>query len=184
MHSLRTFRFALVLIAAAGAMLACGPIDFFARMLPRSVPAAPPAPAILPAASQAPVPPATAALAPAGPVSAGGLPVVTSFVAKFVQAAKSTSYYAQANSPDVSHLEFDWTNSNHCGTFTQVDNIATWYHPDGPGGVDWQEDPFCPKEDVHPGAITVVITATNGKKITCVYETSGPGTLDVSKYCN
>lgn len=94
--------------------------------------------------------------------------VVSAFAATFQPAQKSTSYGVTAVDPAGGDLTYVWTNSNSCGEFNGYKFYATWKHPDGPGGVDFVPGP-CPKEDAHPGVITVVITSSKGAKVSCSY---------------
>jgi cell volume regulation protein A len=72
-----------------------------------------------------------------------------------------------ATDPDQADLlNFAWTNSTACGTFTADGDTATWNHPQPP----------CPDETFHPGSVTVTISDGAGNEIVRVYSGgSAPG---------
>lgn len=73
-----------------------------------------------------------------------------------------TVYSVEARDPDGDELTYVWRKSAErpCGTFISSEgNIATWSHPEPP----------CPKEKVHPGTITVVVSDGEGHRVRAVY---------------
>ncbi len=107
-------------------------------------------------------------------------PLVTKFVAKFVQAEFATHYTVTAKDPDGLPPTYEWSNTNACGTFNwKSDSPETvWVHPDdNEKGKDFTIGP-CPDEKVHPGTIRVEVNSKLGAdQIIQYFGGSGDGTM-------
>lgn len=83
-----------------------------------------------------------------------------------------TSYRATLFGPQSPKYSWSWSNTNECGEFGSERSKASWSHPDSdlPGA--------CPREEVHPSVVQVVVESGEFKCTGLYRRGSAPGIED------
>ncbi|HZP95988.1 MAG TPA: hypothetical protein VFC31_06595 [Candidatus Limnocylindria bacterium] len=95
-------------------------------------------------------------------------PRVVHFTATF--AGTTTTYQVDITDPAGGGLTYSWSRTNQCGSFVASGPVASWNHPDIPGG--------CPAEAIHLGNITVTAVDKLGRTASYTY-TGGSAPADI-----